>query len=69
MLRLTLREGKPTFVTTPWGRTIEVNLLEMTATRAKIAINWGPPFQPADAACDEPCGPELETIDEHSEET
>lgn len=64
MLRLTLREGKPHSVTTPRGEVFELHLVRLTDTQARVVIDWGPPFQAADAACDEPCGPE--TIDENS---
>ena len=67
MLRLTLREGKPRTVTTPSGEVFRVELDMVTRTKAHVSIDWGPPFRAADAACDEPCGPE--TIDEHSSDS
>lgn len=64
MLRLTLREGKPQVVTSPQGDRFSIEIVEHTPVRSVVVIDWGPPFRAADAACDEPCGPE--TIDEHS---
>lgn len=64
MLRLTLREGKPRTVTTPSGEVFSIEVVRQTTVGPVVAINWGPPFLPAEACCDEPCGPE--TIDEHS---
>lgn len=73
MLRLTLREGKPRTVTTPSGEVFSIEVVRQTMAGPVVAINWGPPFEderlPAEAACDEPCGPDLETVDENSPDT